>query len=252
MILANEQVAELLERKRVPAVYRVHGQPEPERVERLVAPARRPRHPGAAVRQGISRSEAAKIAAEASRLVAREAEAAQHGGQAYTSLVLRSLQAGPVQRPEQRPCRPRQPRLLPLHLADPPLPRPASSTGRCSSTLGQGEEAPEPRGGPRGRAPLHRARARRDEGRAPRRRRLRRIPAERELRERGPKRDFEGEMYGVIRAGAFIAFGGRAGRRLRGIPAGPPDRVEITTSSTRPRRRWSGADRQAGRGSAIR
>ncbi len=36
MILANEQVAQLLERKRVPAVYRVHAQPDPARVERLV------------------------------------------------------------------------------------------------------------------------------------------------------------------------------------------------------------------------
>ena len=37
MILANEQVAQLLQRKRVPAIYRVHAQPDPERVERLVA-----------------------------------------------------------------------------------------------------------------------------------------------------------------------------------------------------------------------
>jgi len=36
MILANEQVAQLLERKRVPAVYRVHAQPDPGRVERMV------------------------------------------------------------------------------------------------------------------------------------------------------------------------------------------------------------------------
>ncbi len=36
MILANEQVAQLLERKRVPAVYRVHAQPDPARIERLV------------------------------------------------------------------------------------------------------------------------------------------------------------------------------------------------------------------------
>ena len=36
MILANEQVAQLLERKRVPAVYRVHAQPDPARIERLI------------------------------------------------------------------------------------------------------------------------------------------------------------------------------------------------------------------------
>ena len=37
MILTNEQVARLLERKRVPAIYRVHAQPDPHRIERLVA-----------------------------------------------------------------------------------------------------------------------------------------------------------------------------------------------------------------------
>ena len=45
MILANEQVAQLLERKRVPAIYRVHAQPDPPRVERLVAQLARPRDP---------------------------------------------------------------------------------------------------------------------------------------------------------------------------------------------------------------
>ena len=36
MILTNERVAELLERRRVPTLYRVHEQPDPERIERLV------------------------------------------------------------------------------------------------------------------------------------------------------------------------------------------------------------------------
>ena len=36
MILANEQVAALLERRRVPALYRVHEQPDPQRVEFMV------------------------------------------------------------------------------------------------------------------------------------------------------------------------------------------------------------------------
>jgi len=33
---ANERVAELCERRRIPTVYRVHEQPDPQRIERLV------------------------------------------------------------------------------------------------------------------------------------------------------------------------------------------------------------------------
>ena len=36
MIAANEQVAQLLAERGVPALYRVHEQPDPERIERLV------------------------------------------------------------------------------------------------------------------------------------------------------------------------------------------------------------------------
>ena len=46
---------------------------------------------------------------------------------------------------------------------------------------------------------------------------------ERELRERGAGAEFDGEVSGVIRAGAFVSFGGELGRRLRGLPARPPD-----------------------------
>ena len=52
MILANEQVAQLLERKRVPAVYRVHAQPDPARVERLVEQLQRARRADAAAGPG--------------------------------------------------------------------------------------------------------------------------------------------------------------------------------------------------------
>src|SRR6185312_4444912 len=37
MIAANEAVAELLARQKVPCLFRVHERPEPERVERLIA-----------------------------------------------------------------------------------------------------------------------------------------------------------------------------------------------------------------------
>ena len=36
MVLTNEQVAELTDHRRVPTLYRVHEQPAPERIERLL------------------------------------------------------------------------------------------------------------------------------------------------------------------------------------------------------------------------
>ena len=91
MILANEQVAQLLERKRLPAIYRVHAQPDPPRVERLVAQLHDLGIPTPPLRPGITAQEAGEVAAEASRLVTREAARRGHGRGAYTSLVLRSL-----------------------------------------------------------------------------------------------------------------------------------------------------------------
>jgi ribonuclease R len=79
MILANEAVAQLLERKRVPAVYRVHAQPDPLRIERLVEQLQALGVPTPPLGQGLAPAEAGRIAAEASRLVVREAARRGHG-----------------------------------------------------------------------------------------------------------------------------------------------------------------------------
>jgi ribonuclease R len=91
MILTNERVAELLERRKVPTLYRVHEQPDPARIERLVEQLAAlgiptPRRP-----DKIAPSEAGALASEASRLVAAEARRRGHGADAFGSLVLRSL-----------------------------------------------------------------------------------------------------------------------------------------------------------------
>ncbi len=91
MILTNEQVAQLLERKRVPAIYRVHAKPDPLRIERLVEQLHELEIPTPPLRGTPAPGEAAELAAEASRLVAREAARRGHGRRAYTTLVLRSL-----------------------------------------------------------------------------------------------------------------------------------------------------------------
>ena len=126
MILANECVAGLLSSRQRPALYRVHEPPEPQSVELLLArlaeldvPT-----PPAPEAETMAPREAARVAAAASELVAEYTARAKRGEEAFRTLVLRSLEAGPLRPAQPRPLRPRQPRLLPLHLADPPLSRP--------------------------------------------------------------------------------------------------------------------------------
>ncbi|MBS1885213.1 MAG: RNB domain-containing ribonuclease, partial [Actinobacteria bacterium] len=91
MILTNERVAEFLVDRRVPAVYRVHPQPDPPRIERLLEQLAALGVPTPPLGQGLSPRSAGEMAVEASRLARREAARRGHGQDAYTSLVLRSL-----------------------------------------------------------------------------------------------------------------------------------------------------------------
>ena len=91
MILTNEQVAQLLEARRVPTLYRVHEPPDPERVKLLFDQLAALDVPTPPLPRNLQRQEAGELVAEASRLVAREAKRRGHGGAAYTSLILRSL-----------------------------------------------------------------------------------------------------------------------------------------------------------------
>lgn len=93
MIAANEQVAKLLEQRKAPALFRVHEQPDPARVERLVdqlaslgAPP--PPMPSGG---GLSPSQAGSLLGEISQAVDRHVRATGRGRLALTSLVLRSL-----------------------------------------------------------------------------------------------------------------------------------------------------------------
>jgi ribonuclease R len=87
MVLANEQVAGYLADRKLPTLYRVHERPEPERVAALVeqlasldiSTPPMPRH--------ITPQQAAELASEVSRIVARESR----GRRAFGTLVLRSL-----------------------------------------------------------------------------------------------------------------------------------------------------------------
>jgi ribonuclease R len=219
MILANEQVAQLLERKRVPTVYRVHAQPDPSRIERLVEQLHALGVPTPPLRQGLAPAQAGAVAAEASRLAVGEAARRGHGRDAYTSLVLRSLMqaqysdrngghaglGSPAYCHFTSPIR-RYPDLL-VHRA-------------LLATLGEGEEAP--RAADAREVAWHCSEQERESARIERD--ADDICAayllERELSERGADAEFAGEVSGTTRAGAFVAFGGELGDVYEGfLPA---------------------------------
>ena len=177
MILNNEQVAQLLERERVPAIYRVHAQPDAARIERLLEQLAALGVPTPPLGQGLwRRSEAGqgRRRGEPAGAARGRATRARPGGVYLARAPI--PQAGHLQRAERRPRRPRQLRLLPLHLADPPLPRPRLPPGAAGAAGGGGGGADAGRG-PRRRRRLLGAGARVGADRAPRRRRLRRLPA---------------------------------------------------------------------------
>jgi ribonuclease R len=87
MVLANQQVAGYLADRRLPTLYRVHERPEPERVATLVEQLASLDIPTPPVPDHMTPQQAADLAAEVSRIVARESR----GRQALGMLVLRSL-----------------------------------------------------------------------------------------------------------------------------------------------------------------
>lgn len=219
MILTNEQVALLLERRKAPTIYRIHEQPDPARVERLIEQLGSLDVPTPPLPKNLAPAQAAELTTEASRLVAAEARRRGHGRAAYTSLVLRSLSQavysdrnlGHAGLGSQAYC----------HFTSPIRRYPDLIAHRALlAAVGEGETAP-----------------RREEARevatnsSERERESARIERDaddicacfllrRELFDRGPDHSFDGEVRGVIGAGLFIAFGGELGDVYEGfLPA---------------------------------
>ncbi len=211
MIAANESVAELLAKRAIPCLYRVHERPEPERVQRLADQLASLEVPTPPIPERISSTEAAEVLAALSVKVEEHLRrSGGRGRRALSSLVLRTL---------------RQAYYSPQNLGHAGL----RSAAYCHFTS------------PIRRYPdivCHRAllAAVGGEERAPRAADLPELGSwtserereamtierdgddiascfalERALLETGPDQVLEGEITGLIGAGAFIAFDGPGG-----------------------------------------
>jgi ribonuclease R len=92
MIAANEQVAQFVQERKIPALYRVHERPESAAVDRLIEQLASLGVPTPPVPDGhLSATQAAEVVSEASELVADWVARTRQGGRALNSLVLRTL-----------------------------------------------------------------------------------------------------------------------------------------------------------------
>ncbi len=234
MILTNERVAELCERRGVPTLYRVHERPDPRRIEVLFEQLAALDVPTPALPQRISPSATGELVAEASRLVAGEAGRRGHGRAAYTSLVLRSLKQAQYSDRNLGHAGLGSPAYA--HFTSPIRRYPDLIAHRALlSLLGAGEH--EPKSAEVAAAGTWCSERERDSIRIERDADnvCSSFLLERELFASGWRRSFEGEVSGVIGPGAFVRFAGELGdayegflpaRRMRG------ERFELNQTET--------------------
>jgi ribonuclease R len=237
MVTANEAVARFLAERKAPTLYRVHERPEPARVERLVDQLASLEVPTPPLPEPMSSTQAAELLGEISAKVADHV--ARQGGRgriALGSLVLRSL---------------KQAYYSPVNLGHAGL----HSTAYCHFTspirrypdivchrallaaLGESEHAPraEELGelgawtSEREREAMVLERDADDVASC--------FALERLLRRDGPGQVLEGEVTGLIAAGAFVAFAGPDGHD-RGAP---PFEGMLPVRLMRPPRKAAGA-----------
>lgn len=219
MIACNEQVAALLERRKLATLYRVHEQPDPERVAGLIAQLAALDVPTPPLPKQLSPREAGALVGRASSLVASEAARRGHGRDAWSALVLRSLK--PAFYSHVNIGHAGLGSTAYAHFTSPIRRYPDLVAHRALlHAVGAGEEEPD-------------AAAVRDAGwqssererEAVRlERRADRVCAafllERDLFEHGWDRSFPGEVSGLVGAGLFVRFAGELGDVYEGfLPA---------------------------------
>ncbi len=91
MIAANEQVATVLEQRGEPTLYRVHEEPDPERVERLVDQLVSLEIPTPPIPDRIDPSAAGELVGEISQALERYVRSSGRGRRAFPPLILRTL-----------------------------------------------------------------------------------------------------------------------------------------------------------------
>jgi ribonuclease R len=221
MILANEQVATLLAERRLPTLYRVHERPDPARIELLVQQLESLDVPTPPLPERMSPQQAADAVGELSRLVAEEVRRSGRGRSAFTSLVLRSLKQafyspdniGHAGLASDRYC----------HFTSPIRRYPDLVAHRALLAAVGADDVP-PAASDLDDAALLSSAAERDAMEIERDAddACLAFLLERALAERGPEADWDGEVVGVIGAGAFVRFGDEGfegflpARRLRG------------------------------------
>ncbi|GAC1434494.1 MAG: hypothetical protein NVSMB51_01800 [Solirubrobacteraceae bacterium] len=217
MIAANEQVAKLLDERALPALYRVHEQPDPARVERLAEQLASLEVPTPPLPEHIAPAQAGELVGAMSSAVQRHVRArGGRGAQALGSLVLRSLKQAFYSPRNIGHAGLHSPRYC--HFTS-PIRRYPDLICHRSLLFAIGAEGPPPTAGAMGelgewcsaceREAMSIERAADD------------VAGCFALAREDPERTYKGEITGLISAGAFIAFGGGYEgmlpvRRLRG------------------------------------
>ena len=231
MISANEAVARFCADRGIPTIYRVHERPEGEAVTELLDQLASLEVPTPPAPKRMSRTEAAEIVAQASRLVDQHARSTGHGRTGLTYRILRSLQ---------------QARYSPenlghaglglthyCHFTSPIRRYPDLITHRSLlSAIGAGEQEPDATTleedatwcSERERAAIVVERDADAIARA--------FLLEKVWHERGVDKPFAGEVTGVLASGAFVAFDDGAFEGFMPVRKIPGDWWELNEEGT--------------------